>query len=209
MDSIRFYFSFRSPYSWLGLHRIERALVGLPVRLNLIPCFPPPGSTGEDPAEQVESRYIRDDVARFARAYGLGLRWPEPFDTDWIRPHAAYLWAQDQGRGRDFALRAYAVRFSEGRDIGDDAVLAELASTCALEPSGLVSAAGDPALQERVLTGMTEGGRLGLFGVPFFIYQDERYWGNDRIEWLVRAIHQRLDKPVPDLRANPMARPYR
>ena len=99
MDSIRFYFSFRSHYSWLGLHRIEQALAGLPVRLSTIPCFPPAGPEDEGTAEDSEERYIRDDIERFARAYGLTLRWPKPFDTDWIRPHTAFLWAQDQGRG--------------------------------------------------------------------------------------------------------------
>ena len=208
MDSVQFYFSFRSPYSWLGLHRIEHALAGLPVRLITIPCFPPPGSMDEDATTRAENRYIVEDVARFTRAYGLDLRWPEPFDTHWIRPHAAYLWAQDQGSGRDFALRAYAVRFSEGRDLGTDAVLADIAARCALDSSQLVQAADNPALQERVWQGMAEGGRLGLFGVPFFIYRDEHYWGNDRIEWLIRAIHERLGRSLPDLRADPMARPY-
>ena len=28
----------------------------------------------------------------------------------------------------------------------------------------------------------------GAFGVPFLIYKGENFWGNDRIEWLVRAI---------------------
>ena len=208
MDPIRFYFSFRSHYSWLALHRIERALAGLPVHLSTIPCFPPARTEDEDTEEGSEDRYIREDVERFAHAYGLTLRWPQPFDTDWIRPHAAFLWAQNQGRGRDFALRAYALRFSEGRDIGADAVLAELAAQCALEAAQLLQAADDPKLQERVWAGMAEGGRLGLFGVPFFIFKDQQFWGNDRIEWLVRAIHQHLGRPVTDLCADPIARPF-
>ena len=83
---------------------------------------------------------------------------------------AAYLWAQDQGSGRDFALRAYAVRFSEGRDLGTDAVLADIAARCALDSSQLVRAADDPALQERVWQGMAEGGRLGLFRGTVFSF---------------------------------------
>ena len=27
-----------------------------------------------------------------------------------------------------------------------------------------------------------------MFGVPLFVYRGEPFWGNDRIEWLVRAI---------------------
>jgi 2-hydroxychromene-2-carboxylate isomerase len=34
----------------------------------------------------------------------------------------------------------------------------------------------------------------GVFGFPFFVYAGQKFWGNDRIEWLVRAI--RKDHPA-------------
>ena len=30
----------------------------------------------------------------------------------------------------------------------------------------------------------------GAFGFPFFVWNGKHFWGNDRIEWLVRAIEQ-------------------
>ncbi len=40
-DRLKFYFSFRSPYSWLAMYRINLLRVQLPVELQLIPIFPP------------------------------------------------------------------------------------------------------------------------------------------------------------------------
>jgi 2-hydroxychromene-2-carboxylate isomerase len=40
MDSVRFYFSFRSPYSWLAFHRIDRIVDECPVRFEYIPVAP-------------------------------------------------------------------------------------------------------------------------------------------------------------------------
>ena len=34
----------------------------------------------------------------------------------------------------------------------------------------------------------------GVFGIPFFIYQGQMFWGNDRIEWLVREIQLQTGK---------------
>jgi hypothetical protein len=31
----------------------------------------------------------------------------------------------------------------------------------------------------------------GVFGFPFFVYAGQKFWGNDRVEWLVRAIQQK------------------
>jgi hypothetical protein len=37
MDSVRFYFSFRSPYAWLAFHRINHLVEGCPVNFEYIP----------------------------------------------------------------------------------------------------------------------------------------------------------------------------
>jgi predicted DsbA family dithiol-disulfide isomerase len=111
---------------------------------------------------------------RFAEAYGLAITWPEPFDTEWIRPHAAYLYAETQGLGRAFALVAYAARFSQGRNIGAEEVLTSLADTCGLKSGAVVQAAHDPSFHERVRAGMRIAREDGLFGVPFFVYRGHK-----------------------------------
>lgn len=213
METVRFYFSFRSPYAWLAFHRIEDALAGLPVALDYIPVFPPadfPGDPRKNPAKFV---YMDADVARFAKAYGLKVAYPEPFDaaepfdTDWIRPHAAYVFAADGGRGRDFALAAFALRFCEGRDIGTDEAIADAARGAELDATAATAAAADPAFHGRVLEGIRRGQQDRVFGVPFFVYRGEKFWGNDRIEWLRRAIESDTGKPVADLKSNPLASP--
>ena len=40
--SIRFYFSFRSPYAWLAAERLEPELGGLGVPIERIPVYPTP-----------------------------------------------------------------------------------------------------------------------------------------------------------------------
>jgi len=37
-----------------------------------------------------------------------------------------------------------------------------------------------------------------LFGVPFFVYRGEKFWGNDRIEWLRSAIETETAALVAD-----------
>lgn len=207
MDDLRFCFSFRSPYAWLAFCRIEAALAGLPVRLESVPVFPPEDYRSDPRANPAKAAYADADVARIAEAYGLGLCWPKPFDADWIRPHSAYLFAADEGRGRPFGLAAYGLRFSEGKDIGADDVMAEAAKRSGLDPEAAVRAADDPKFQGRVMQGIMRCREDGLFGVPFFVYRGQTFWGNDRIDWLVRAIKQDIGQPVPDLRSDPLAPP--
>jgi 2-hydroxychromene-2-carboxylate isomerase len=207
VETVRFYFSFRSPYSWFAFLRIEEALSGLPVVIDYIPIFPPKDYPRDLLADPVRCAYVRADAARFAKAYGLKLRAPNPFDTDWLRPSAAYLFAADCGCGREFAKNAYAPRFNKGRNIGKDDVIAEAARSSGIDQDSAVRAAADPAFQKRVVQGFVQAGKDGVFGVPTFVYRGEMFWGNDRIDWLKRAIATALGQPVPDLKSNPLAPP--
>jgi len=207
MDTIRFYFSFRSPYSWLAFHRIDRAVEGLPVEIRRIPVWPPKNFDNDPAASPVKLRYLLADVGRMAEAYGLPLRWPKVRETNWVLPHTAYLHAEDRGKGLAFARAVYAARFSEGRDVGDPETLARLAAACGLDSEETLRAARDPALEGRVAAGIMEGAKEGLFGVPFLVYRDQAFWGNDRLEWLVRALRRDAGIRVPDLAADGMAWP--
>ncbi len=207
METVDFYFSFRSPYAWLAFHRIDRVLAGLAVSVRRIPVFPPPGFLNDPAAVPAKLAYIRDDVARIAAAYGLTVRPVAAIDTNWMRPHAAYLAAADAGRGDAFATAVYAARFSEGRDVGVDDTLRDAARRADVDPDGVLHAADDAAFRARVLDGMQVGFASGIFGVPTFVHRGALYWGNDRLEWVRRAVRAALGLPVPDLAEDPTARP--
>ena len=199
-DTIRFYFSFRSPYSWLAFERIDRAIERLPVALHYVPVFPPPNYPNDPTAVPNKLKYIQHDVPRQAEAYGLRVKMPETLDCEWVRPHAAFLYALDQGKARAFGGGLFEARFSEGRDVGEDAVMAEVASAHGIDAGALVAAAADPAYQTRVVQGMIMAVQEdSIFGVPYFSYRGETFWGNDRIDWLVRSIRRAHGMPVVDL----------
>ena len=49
-QSIRFYFSFRSPYAWLAAELLESELGDLGVPIARIPIFPTPENFPNDPS---------------------------------------------------------------------------------------------------------------------------------------------------------------
>jgi 2-hydroxychromene-2-carboxylate isomerase len=201
-QSVRFYFSFRSPYSWLALHRAEQALAGTGLSLEYIPVFPPPNYPNDPTAVPAKLKYIQHDIARIANAYGLTTQPLAALDCQWVRPHAAFVYAQDQDQNQSiaFAKAVFSARFSESKDVGQDAVVAECASRAGLDASAVVAAQDESSLQERVVLGMIRGVQEDdIFGVPLFCYRGERFWGNDRIEWLLRRVAEQRGQRVPDL----------
>lgn len=207
-NKVTCYFSFRSPYSWLALYRLEKIIDDLPVEIEFIPIFPPPGMRTAAESNPAKFGYIRQDIKRFADAYGLEVRFPDPFDIRWLIPHSAFLFANDAGKGLEFCNVLFRSRFSEGKNIAKDEVLFQAANECELDGEELVKAARDRTFHSRVLDGMEKLAESNVFGVPAFFYNNNQYWGNDRLEWLLRDICRDRGERPPDLEADPLARPF-
>lgn len=187
--SLAFYFSFRSPYAWLAFSRLSKLVDRLPVTVDYIPLFPRQQLPGDQAPNPQKYEYMIEDVGRFAKAYGLTLQWPKSLDTDWARPHASFLYALDQGCPAEFGMAAFTARFSRGEDIGHNDTLAAIAEQCGLQKDAVIKSADDATLQQHLHQTTLCVRRQGVFGVPFFVFGEHHFWGNDRLEWLLQEIY--------------------
>lgn len=205
---LRVYFSFRSPFSWFAFHRITTTGALDWDRLDAVPIFPF-GKGANLSAGRAKSTYIRQDAERMAKAYGLPMKWPEGGDDpDWFPPHQIYLWARQQGKAAAFAREAFMVRFGRGLDLASDEVMRAAAAGAGLDGDEALTIAHDPKWKDKVLAGFSHTREDGAFGVPLFIFRGERFWGNDRLEWLLRAVARSQGREQADLSADPLAPVY-
>jgi 2-hydroxychromene-2-carboxylate isomerase len=127
---VRFYFAYNSPYAFLANTRLEAQLAPFGAEVEYKPVYSP--RTGGPPdVNAPRLRYIFEDVGRFAKAYGLVLR-PGPF-ADSRRACIGRFVAREEKRGRQYHDGVYAARWLEGKDIGQDETLAEIAERAGLE----------------------------------------------------------------------------
>ena len=88
-------------------------------------------------------------------------------------------------------LEVFRQRFSEGRDLGEDDVIADAARAAGLEADAILSAAHSEELRAEVSAGWRLAvERDRIFGVPSFIYAGKRYWGQDRMHFLRSAVER-------------------
>ena len=188
-DRVTFYFAYNSPYAFLASTRIEAALAGLGKTLDYKPFYSPRTGGGTPDFSSPKMQYLLEDIRRFAAAYELELA-PGPF-ADTGQACRGFLFAADAGAGVAYHDLVYRARWLEGKDIGDAEILFAIADRCGLDRGGFRDAIAETsAYAEALLQIRAEAEADGAFGVPFFIYRGQNFWGNDRIEWLVRAIRE-------------------
>ncbi|MET1071631.1 MAG: 2-hydroxychromene-2-carboxylate isomerase [Umezawaea sp.] len=198
-----FYFSLRSPYSWMAYRDLLAKYPDVAEAVEWVPFFEPDELStrmlterGEEFPYSAMSRakhfYILQDVGRLTKERGLPLTWPVDRDPVWEVPHLGYLVARRAGLGREYVDAVYRTRWELGRDICDPEVIADVAVSLGLDPVAVSTAASDPALREEGVEILLRICKDGVFGVPFFVHRFSRFWGMDRLDEFAAHLRSKL-----------------
>ena len=187
-----------SPFAYLALPRLEELpagieLVVVPVLLAaLLDRF---GQRG--PAEiPSKRRFTYRFVLWRARRLGLPLRMPpaHPFN-----PLAALRLIIAAGSDRRAAETVLKAVFGEGRDLTDQAVIADLAAQ--LGVADPPRARADAAVLQRLRENTLWASAQGVFGVPTLLIGEELFWGHDAFDMALDYLSRPQSFADPDMRA--------
>ena len=178
-QTVKFYFADNSPFASLANTHIKHDLAPFAVTLEYKPVYSARRGGEPDP-DAPRMKYLQEDFRRFADAYGLRLH-PGPF-ADSKKACLGFFFAQERGRRKAYHDGVYTARWLDGKDIGQDEVLAEIAERCGLSRTEFLSALSDPHYEAALARSNAEAETAGVFGFPLFLYAEQKFWGNDRVE---------------------------
>lgn len=184
---VDFFFSFRSPYSYLAAPRAfalaDRYDVEIAYR-GVIPM----AMRGQSVPREKGLHTLRD-VAREAKRLGMPFG-PvhDPIGEGAMRCLLVGQHALDLRRERRFVLEASSGIWSRAVDVASDAGLRDVCERAGLDWPGCVAALADPAMRERVDADTAALEEIGHWGVPVLVFGGEQYWGQDRIEFAEEAL---------------------
>ncbi|MEU6560461.1 FAD-dependent oxidoreductase [Nocardia nova] len=171
----RFYFSLRSPYSWLALEDMLSRRDNLAHSLTWIPFWDPDaamlaaleqagGGFCYASMSREKHLYILQDVRRATTARGLPMTWPVDRNPWWEVPHLACLAAAESGRMPELAVALTRARWREGRDICDPDLVTALARDAGLDGERIAASVTDPRLREAGVRALLRAYRDGVSG---------------------------------------------
>ena len=203
------YFSFRSPYSYLATPQIEsfcqryaatpRMRIVLPIAIRIPgffktvnPLWPP---------------YLLRDTFRISQMHAIPYRWPRPdpivmdISTGEVAAEQPYIYrvsrlavaAERAGKGFAFTRRAAHAIWSGAIDNWHEGDHLTRALTAAgLDASSIGAAATQDAeeIDAEIAANEIDQRKAGHWGVPLFVFNDEPFFGQDRIEHLIWRMKQ-------------------
>jgi 2-hydroxychromene-2-carboxylate isomerase len=188
---IKFYYDFKSPFTYLAFDPALALEHTHRVRLRFIPHqfdFAAYGGPLDrrDERSWRKVRYLYLDARRCAAARGLVIRGPQRlFDSRLAL--ISGLFADHHGCFREYARRVFELFFKRELDLENFDELARLLSERGLDPEAFRRFAETDGPRE-LEQAFAEGERDQIFGVPTIVVEGEPFWGNDRIDWVVKKL---------------------
>jgi len=120
------------------------------------------------PADRLPGMHAQ--LQRFAEGFGVSGMRPSMHLPNTRRALAVAERAREEGRLDAFRHAAMTAHWEEGRDLEDLEVLAALAVQVGMDAETARVAADDPVLQARIDAVRAESQRLGVPGIPTFVF---------------------------------------
>jgi 2-hydroxychromene-2-carboxylate isomerase len=134
------------------------------------------------------------ELERWSRFLGLPLNLHPAYFPVAADPAARLIISAKLAQGNDTAMRLIGAIgravWVEERNIADAETLSAIAAAVGLDSSALMESAGSAAVQAEYDRYTDDAIEAKVFGAPWYVVDGVGYWGQDRLDFVERALQQ-------------------
>ncbi len=200
---IDYFDSMSSPWTYLG-HPRFMALTrkfGLTIRHKPMDLLKVWSVSGGLPLKQRAAQrqvYRHQELRRWRELLNVTCNLEPPYHPVADR-RACYMAIAAAQRGLDWDKLSYALLravWAEDRNIADHDTLVAIANEQGMDGKALLAATHDAAVAAEYEANTEEAIKLGVFGAPGYVFDNEFFWGQDRLQMLEWRLTQKLGVPA-------------
>jgi 2-hydroxychromene-2-carboxylate isomerase len=196
---IEFFFDCSSPWTYLAFHNIQPLAKEFGAEISWRPILVggifnsvnPSVYASRDTPVPLKARYMKKDLADWARSAGLAIKMPPTvFPVNSVKAMRGCIFL-----GKDmlpFARAVFAAYWGDDKDISKDEVLAEICTRVGVDPQKFLAGISDQSIKDQLKANTDEVMARGGFGSPtIFLDKTDMYFGNDRLPLIREALQRR------------------
>ena len=195
--TVDYYFAPQSPWAYLGHQRLADLVLRTGATVRVMPIdlggkvFPISGGLPLGQRAPQRQAYRLVELQRYSQHLNLPLNLKPKYFPVGGDDAARLIIAADISQGAAAAMAiagaVLAACWAQERNMADDKVLAELLAEQGL-PNQLMDASRSQAVQERYEAYTQAAIDAGVFGAPSYAVEGELFWGQDRLDFVERAL---------------------
>lgn len=195
--TLDYYFAPQSPWAYLGHQRFQAIVKNAGAKVRVMPIdlggkvFPISGGLPLGQRAPQRQAYRLTELERFSKWLGAPLHLKPTYFPVSGDDAARLIIAVDMAAGADAAMvisgAVLAAVWSQQRNIADEKTLAELLNENSL-PSSFLEQSHSQAVQIKYEKYTQMAIDAGVFGAPSYVLDGEIFWGQDRLDFVERAL---------------------
>ena len=195
--TVDYYFAPQSPWAYLGHQRLADMVLRHGATVRVMPIdlggkvFPISGGLPLGQRAPQRQAYRLLELQRFSQHLNLPLNLKPKYFPVGGDDSARLIIATDLAQGAQAAMQIagaiLAACWAQERNMADDKVLAELLQEQNL-PASLIAQSHSQAVQVRYEAYTQAAIDAGVFGAPSYVVEGEMFWGQDRLDFVERAL---------------------
>jgi len=194
---VDYYVSLNSPWTYLASKRFDAMAAKHGADVTIWPVdfgqvFAASGGFPLPKRSPQRQAYRMMELKRWRDHLGIKLTLePKFFPADEGPAARCVIALREQGRMADAIKLAHAVLaalWTEEKNTGDPATLKSIIAGCGLDADAVMKASEAPEVAAKREAYTRQAIDHGVFGAPFFIIDGERFWGQDRLDFVDRKL---------------------
>lgn len=194
---IDYYVSLNSPWTFLASKRLEALAAKYKADVTIWPVdfgsvFAVSGGLPLPKRSPQRQAYRMMELKRWREHLGVKLTLePKFFPSNELPAAKCVVALREQGRMADAIKVAHAVLAAiwvQERNPGDPATLKAILTECGLDADAVIKASEAPEIAAKREAYTKHAIEQEVFGAPFFVIDGERFWGQDRIDFVEKKL---------------------
>ncbi|MGX9463159.1 DsbA family protein [Shewanella sp. A14] len=195
--AIDYYFTSLSPYTYLGNNTFTLLAAQHKAGINYKPIKLPKlfAELGVLPVKQRpqnRQNYRLVELTRWSKKRALALNLhPAFFPTDpSLADKCAIVLQQTQQNVAGFLAQILAACWAKDLNIADDAVIQQILTSLNIDASNVLQQAHSADVEAIYEANTAAAIENGILGVPAYVFNNEQFWGQDRLELLADKLSE-------------------
>ena len=194
--SFDFFFDFISPYSYLAHKQIRK----LENENNLIINYKPillgglHKLAGVTAATFVPSKtkYMIRDCKMIEEKHNIKFKFNTNFPINSIAMMRGAFLAQNKKKSNQYIDLFFDAYWKNGLNLNDDKILNSILTNLSIDFNEFQLIISDKKIKNKLIDETNDAYNKGVFGAPSFIVNNKLFWGQDRLEFVLKEA-QKLD----------------
>lgn len=191
-EQVEFYYDYGSPAAYIAWARLPAIceehgaeLIRKPILLGGL--FK---ATGNQTPVNVKAKgeWMFDDLARHAAWFDIPFKKNPYFIINTLPLMRGAMWARQSGQLERYDQVMFEAIWAGEKDMNSPEVIASVLNEGGFDTKEVFAAVQQQGIKDQLIAATEEAASKGMFGVPSMIVNGELHFGQDRLDWVERAI---------------------